>query len=86
MMKLKIIKWQLKYAIQFFPFTVNTFLSALASLFAYKMLYRKMPKPDEDPVPFYTFILLMAKMVFWFVLGLVLLSIRSGLPILFSNC
>lgn len=76
-MKLKNIKWQIKYAMQFFPFTVNTFLCAFASLFAYKLLYRKMPKPDEDPAPFYPFILLMAKMVFWFVLGIVALSVLS---------
>lgn len=76
-MKLKTLKWRLKYALQFFPFTVNTVLGALVSLLAYKLLYRKMPKPDEDPAPLYPFILLMAKMVFWFVLGIIFLSILS---------
>jgi hypothetical protein len=56
---------------------MSTVLCALASLFAYKLLWRKMPKPEDDPAPFYPFILLMAKMVFWFVLGVVLLSVVS---------
>jgi hypothetical protein len=72
-------KWQLRYYLQYFPFTVNTLLCAVAGTVAYKLLYKPLPKDAEDPAPFLPFILLMAKMAFWFVAGLLAISVLSTL-------
>jgi hypothetical protein len=75
-MNRKQIRWKLQYAWQYFPFTLNTILCALAAWGAYKLLY-KPPVKGVDPSPFLPFIILMGKMVFWFVIGLVGLSASS---------
>jgi hypothetical protein len=71
------LKWQMRYYLQYFPFTVNTLLCAAAAFIAYKLLYRPLPKASEEPAPFLPFILLMAKMAFWFVLVLIAISLLS---------
>lgn len=76
-MNWKKTKWQLRYYLQYFPFTVNTILCAAAAIIAYKLLYRPLPKQTDDPAPFLPFILLMAKMAFWFVAGIVFISVLS---------
>jgi hypothetical protein len=73
----KKLKWQLRYYLQYFPFTVNTLLCAAAAIVAYKLLYRPLPKASEEPAPFLPFILLMAKMAFWFVVALIAISLLS---------
>ncbi|HRO43115.1 MAG TPA: hypothetical protein PL009_09790, partial [Flavipsychrobacter sp.] len=78
-MNWKKTKRHLKYYFQYFPFTVNTFLCAAAVIVAYKLLYKPLPKEFEEPAPFLPFILLMAKMAFWFLLAIVALSILSTL-------
>ena len=74
-MNWKELKWRIRYFLQYFPFTINTVLCAAAAYAAYKLLY--MPAPKEDPAPFRPFIILMGKMVFWFAIALVGLSILS---------
>jgi len=66
----------LRYAWQYFPFTLNTLLCAVAIWGACKLLYKPTIK-GEVPSPFLPFILLMGKMVLWFVVGLVGLSLIS---------
>ncbi len=75
-MKWKQIKWKIRYALQYFPFTLNTLLCVLVIWGAYRILYQPTPK-GEEPSAFLPFILLMGKMVLWFVVGLVGLSILS---------
>lgn len=74
-MNWKRIKWQIRYYAQYFPFTINMLLCAIAAYLAYKVLYR--PASDTDPEPFRPFIMLMGKMVFWFVIVLIAASILS---------
>lgn len=74
-MNWKRIKWQIRYYAQYFPFTINMLLCAIAAYLAYKVLYR--PASDTDPEPFRPFIILMGKMVFWFVIVLIAASILS---------
>ena len=78
-MNWKKAKWQFRYYLQYFPFTINTVLCAAAAIIAYRLLYKPLPKEAEDPAPFLPFILLMAKMAFWFVVAVVGLSIISTL-------
>ena len=75
-MKWKHIKWRVQYALQYFPFTLNTALCAVAVWVAYRMLYKPTPK-GEIPSSLIPFILLMGKMAFWFAVGLIGLSILS---------
>lgn len=74
-MNWKRIKWLIRYYAQYFPFTINMLLCAIAAYLAYKVLYR--PASDTDPEPFRPFIMLMGKMVFWFVIVLIAASILS---------
>lgn len=77
-MNRKQLTWRLQYLWQYFPFTLNTVLCALAGWGAYKLLY-KPPVKGVDPSPMLPFIILMGKMVYWFVAGLVGLSVLSTL-------
>lgn len=70
-------KWYTRYYLQYFPFTVNTLFCAVAAFFAYKLLYKPASVVGEDPSPFRPFIMLMGKLVFWFVIAVILLSILS---------
>jgi hypothetical protein len=72
----KQIKWKVQYLLQYFPFTLNTILCAAAGWIAWKLLYHP-PTDKEDPSPFLPFILLMGRLVFWFVIALVALSVLS---------
>lgn len=74
-MSWKRIKWLIKYYAQYFPFTINTVLCILAAYTGYKLLYT--PASKTDPEPFRPFIMLMGKMVFWFIIALVITSILS---------
>lgn len=76
-MNWKKLRHQFRYYFQYFPFTLNTFICAIAIIFTYKILYKPLPKASEDPAPFLPFILLMAKMAFYFLIGLILFSIVS---------
>src|SRR4051812_36036559 len=75
-MNWKRIKWNIRYVWEYFPFTLNTILCAVAGWGAYKLLYKPVPK-GEEPSPMLPFIVLMGKMVFWFVLGVVGISVLS---------
>src|SRR4051812_17018983 len=75
-MNWKPIKWKVRYAWEYFPFTINTLLCVLAAWGAFKLLYKPTLKGDE-PSPFLPFIILMGKVVLWFLLALVGLSILS---------
>jgi len=77
-MNWKQIKWRLRYYFQYFPFTLNTLLCAIAAYFTYRILYKPAAKNDE-PSPFLPFILLMGKLVFWFIIALLALSVLSTL-------
>lgn len=66
----------MRYYTQYFPFTLNTVLCALAGWGAYSLLYSPVPK-GEEPSPFLPFIILMGKLALWFVTALILLSIIS---------
>lgn len=74
-MNRKEVKWRIRYIFQYFPFTFNTLLCIVAGYAAYKLLYQ--PAPKDDPAPFRPFIILMGKMVFWFFVAIVALSILS---------
>ena len=75
-MNLKKIKWRIRYALQYFPFTLNTVLCALAVWGAYYLLYKPTPKGEEMSV-LMAFTIIMGKMVFWFLGGLVISSVLS---------
>ncbi len=75
-MKRKIIIRKIQYALQYFPFTINTFLCIIAVWWGYKLLYIP-PVKGEEPSAFMPFIILMGKMVFMFLAGLVIISILS---------
>lgn len=75
-MRWKQIKWKLKYGWQFVPFTLNTVLCAFVAWAAFRLLYKPVPK-GEDPSPLVPFIVLMGKMVLWFTLSLVGISVLS---------
>jgi hypothetical protein len=75
-MNWKQIKWKLRYAWQYFPFTLNTVLCALAAWGAWKLLYTPAVK-GEEPSSVILFIRLMCKMSFVFLIVLIVLSILS---------
>ncbi|MBS1780175.1 MAG: DUF58 domain-containing protein [Bacteroidetes bacterium] len=74
-MNWKQIKWLTRYYLQYFPFTINTLVCAVVAYVSYKILYRPLQK--DEVAPFRPFILLMGKIVFWFFIALVLLSVLS---------
>ncbi len=76
-MSWKKLKWLFRYYAQYFPFTINTLLCVLAAYFGYKVLYS--PASQADPEPFRPFIMLMGKIVFWFIIVLILASVLSTL-------
>lgn len=74
-MSWKKTKWLFRYYAQYFPFTINTVLCIVAAWLGYKLLYN--PASKTDPEPFRPFIILMGKMVFWFIIALILASVLS---------
>lgn len=74
-MSWKKTKWLFRYYAQYFPFTINTVLCIVAAWLGYKLLYN--PASKTDPEPFRPFIILMGKMVFWFIIALILASVIS---------
>jgi hypothetical protein len=76
-MNWKKTKWQIRYYLQFFPFTVNTFLVVAAGIIAWRLLYKPLPKDADEPAAFLPFIILMAKMALWFTAGIIAISILS---------
>lgn len=74
-MNRKQLQQKIKYYAQYFPFTLNTLLCLVASYFAYKILYR--PLPEDTPTSFQPFIFLMGKVIFWFIIAIISLSILS---------
>jgi Protein of unknown function DUF58 len=75
-MKWKQIKWKIRYAMQYFPFTLNTVLCLLAGWGVYYLLKKPVPKGDE-PSAFLPFIMLMGKLVLWFLAAMVAISVLS---------
>lgn len=73
----KQIKRAVKYYTQYFPFTINTIICALACYLGYKILYT--PITNADPTPFRPFIMIMGKVVFWFAILVIGISILSTL-------
>lgn len=71
----KKFKWLAKYYAQYFPFTLNTLLYALVAYIGYKVLYH--PASETAPEPFRPFILIMGKVIFWFILVLIAASVLS---------
>lgn len=65
----------IRYYAQYFPFTINTFLCGVAAYVGYRILYQPLNK--DEVAPFRPFIILMGKVVFWFILGLIVLSVLS---------
>ncbi len=76
-MSWKKTKWLFRYYAQYFPFTINTVLCIVAAWLGYNRLYN--PASKTDPEPFRPFIILMGKMVFWFIIALILASVISTL-------
>jgi hypothetical protein len=74
-MKRKQLLSLVKYYLQYFPFTINALLYGIAAYIGYKTLYKPLDK--DEVAPFRPFIILMGKIVFWFLAALVLLSILS---------
>lgn len=66
-----------RYYLQYFPFTINTVLCFVAAVAAYKLLYKPTQNKTEEPSPFLPFILLMAKLAFWFIIALIVVSAIS---------
>ncbi len=77
-MRWKQFKKQFRYYSQYIPFTVNTVLYGGISYFAYKLLYKQTPK-GEEPSSIQPFIILMGKMVFWFLIAAIAVSVLSTL-------
>ena len=69
-------KWKIKYAWQYFPFTLNTVLCGGVVWGAWYLLYTPTPK-GEEPSAFLPFIIIMGKMALWFMAGIVALSVLS---------
>ncbi|MCB0697210.1 MAG: DUF58 domain-containing protein [Chitinophagaceae bacterium] len=76
-MSWKKTKWLFRYYAQYFPFTINTLFCVVAAYFSYRLLYS--PASDTDPEAFRPFIMLMGKMVFWFIIVLICASVLSTL-------
>lgn len=76
-MSWKKTKWLIRYYAQYFPFTINTLLCLVAAFLGYKLLYT--PASTTDPEPFRPFIILMGKMVYWFIIVLIITSVISTL-------
>ncbi len=74
-MSWKKTRWQFRYYAQYFPFTINTVICVLAAYLGYRLLYT--PASEYDPEPFRPFIMLMGKLVFWFIMALVAASVLS---------
>ena len=75
-MKWKQILWRTRYAMQYFPFTLNTLLFTIAVLGARYFLYKPAPKGEYES-PLMPFIILMGKMALWFLVGLIIVSVVS---------
>jgi hypothetical protein len=65
----------LRYYLQYLPFTLNTLIYGLVAYSAYRILYQPLQK--DEVTPFRPFVILMGKIVFWFLLALVILSVLS---------
>lgn len=76
-MSWKRIKWLVRYYSQYFPFTINTLLCIVAAYLGYRILYN--PASQTDPEPFRPFIILMGKMVYWFIILVIATSVISAL-------
>jgi len=76
-MSWKQTRWKIKYALQYFPFTVNTLLVVASIWLARHYLYKPIPKGSESDSPLMPFIILMGKIALWFVAGLLAVSIVS---------
>lgn len=74
-MRWKQLKWMLRYYLQYLPFTLNTLIYGLVAYIAYRILYQPLQK--DEVTPFRPFVILMGKIVFWFLLALVILSVLS---------
>lgn len=74
-MRWKQLKRLLRYYLQYIPFTINTLLYGMAAYIGYRILYQPLQK--DEVAPFRPFVILMGKVVFWFLVALVLLSILS---------
>ncbi len=74
-MRWKQLKWLLRYYWQYLPFTLNTLIYGLAAYIAYRILYQPLQK--DEVTPFRPFVILMGKIVFWFLLALIILSVLS---------
>ncbi|HXS36659.1 MAG TPA: DUF58 domain-containing protein [Flavipsychrobacter sp.] len=72
----KDLKWRTRYYLQYFPFTINTLLCAVAIWLAYRFLHQTTPK-GEEPSPFLPFIILMGKMTLLFIFALIGISVLS---------
>lgn len=68
----------MRYALQYFPFTLNTLFCIAAAWGAWYLLYKPAPK-NETPSTLLPFIILMGKMAFLFFIGLVCVSAISTL-------
>lgn len=77
-MNRKQIIGKIRYYAQYIPFTLNTLLCALAFWLAWRLLYKPAPKKlEEDTDSFRQIVLLMAKVTFWFVIAVIVISIIS---------
>jgi hypothetical protein len=75
-MNWKKIKWNLRYAWQYFPFTLNTLIFAAVCWGGYKLLYTPTPK-GEEPSSFLPFIVIMGKIALVAAAGIVGISVLS---------
>jgi len=72
---------KLRYWWQYVPFTANTLLLGTAIWLAYHFLFNRRPatQAEESAASFLPFILLMGRLLFWFLLALLMLSLLSTL-------
>lgn len=75
-MNWKQTRWKIRYALQYFPFTLNTVLCLLAGWGLFFILHKKTPKGEEVSA-FVPFIIIMGKVALWFLAALAALSIVS---------
>ena len=77
-MKWKQIKWRIAYALQYFPFTLNTLLVTGAVWWAWYLLYTP-PAKGETPSMLMPFVLLLGKMTLLVFMGFIGVSVLSTL-------
>lgn len=75
----KTLRNRISQILQYFPFTINTFLFSIVALLGYKLLYTSPKVEDMTSAAYRPFVLMMGKLLFWFLLLIISVSLLSTL-------